>query len=114
MTAWVKEIREAELTPVPRMPQGGKWKRYVSQEADGRGMIFGMGSLDPGEEAGHVHVDEELFYVLKGKGEATWEVDGEIFRDELKPGVAFYKTSDIYHTMRNTGNEPLVGVFFKV
>ena len=114
MTVWVKEIREQELSPVAMMPQGGKWKRYVSQEADGRGMIFGMGSLDPGEEAGHAHEDEELFYVIKGTGEATWELDGETFRAELKPGVAFYKTSHIYHTMRNTGNIPLVGVFFKV
>jgi mannose-6-phosphate isomerase-like protein (cupin superfamily) len=114
MTVWVKEIREDELTPVARMPQGGKWKRYVSQEPDGRGMIFGMGCLNPGEEAGHAHEDEELFFVLRGHGEAEWELDGRTFTAELKPGVAFYKTSHIYHTMRNTGEEPLVGVFFKV
>jgi len=113
MTAWVKEIREDELAPVAMMPQG-TWKRYVSIEPDGRGMIFGMGSLAPGEQAGHDHVDEELFFVLKGSGEATWEIDEETFHAELKPGMAFYKTSGIYHTMRNTGDEPLVGVFFKV
>jgi mannose-6-phosphate isomerase-like protein (cupin superfamily) len=113
MTAWVKEIRDDELVPVAMMSQG-KWKRYVSEEPDGRGMIFGMGSLDPGEEAGHSHEDEELFYVLEGNGQATWEVNGETLQAELKPGVAFYKTSNIYHTMRNTGDEPLVGVFFKV
>ena len=28
--------------------------------------------------------------------------------------VAFYKTSHIHHTMRNTGQEPLVGLAFKV
>ena len=113
MTVWVKEIREDELAPVAMMPQG-KWKRYVSLEPDGRGMIFGMGSLAPGEETGHAHDEEELFYVLKGKGEAIWEVDGESFRAELIPGVAFYKTSNIYHTMRNTGDEPLVGIAFKI
>ena len=114
MTVWVKEIREDELTPVAMMPQGGTWKRYVSQEEDGRGMIFGMGRLDPGEAAGHAHDEEELFYVLRGYGEAIWEVDGETHQAELRPGVAFYKTSDIHHTMRNTGDEPLVGIFFKV
>ena len=114
MTAWIKRIREDELAPVPQMPQGGEWKRYVSQEADGRGMIFGMGRLAPGEEVGHAHEDEELFYVVKGHGEAVWEVDGETHRAALEPGVAFYKTSDIHHTMRNTGEEPLVGLFFKV
>ena len=77
-------------------------------------MIFGMGSLAPGEETGHAHDDEELFYVLKGKGEAIWEVDGETFRAELKPDVAFYKASASYHTMRNTGDEPLVEIAFKI
>jgi mannose-6-phosphate isomerase-like protein (cupin superfamily) len=113
MTAWVKEIREDELTPVPMMAYG-KWKRYVSLEEDGRGMIFAMGRLEPGEEVEHAHIEEELFYVLRGRGEAVWEVDGETHRAELKPGVAFYKTSHIHHKMRNTGQEPLVGIAFKV
>ena len=113
MAVWVKEIREDELAPVAMMAQG-VWKRYVSVEEDGRGMIFGLGCLEPGEEAEHAHVEEELFYVLKGHGEAVWAVDGETHRAELKPGVAFYKTSHIYHKMRNTGDEPLVGLAFKV
>jgi uncharacterized cupin superfamily protein len=90
------------------------WKRFVSLEEDGRGMIFGMGRLEPGEEVGHAHVEEEVFYVLHGHGEATWEENGVTHRAELKPGVAFYKTSHIAHTMRNTGQEPLVGLAFKV
>jgi len=113
VTAWVKEIREDELASVATMPQV-KWKRYVSAESDGRGMIFGLGKLDPGEEVSHKHIEEELFYVLEGKGEVTWEVDGQTFHAELIPGVAFYKTSNIYHTMRNTGNVPLLGLAFKV
>jgi len=113
MTAWVKEIREDELSPVSLVPQG-MWKRYVSLEEDGRGMIFGLGRLEPGEEVEHAHAEEELFYVLKGYGEAIWEVGGETHRAELKPGVAFYKTSHIYHKMRNTGDEPLVGLALKV
>lgn len=113
MTVWVKEIREDELEPVARVPQG-MWKRYVSVEDDGRGLVFGMGRLEPGEEVRHAHVEEELFYVLKGHGEAVWEVDGETYHAELKPGAAFYKTSHIHHTMRNIGQEPLVGLFCKV
>ena len=87
MTAWVKEIREDELAPVPMMAYG-TWKRYVSLEEDGRGMIFGLGRLEPGEEVEHAHVEEELFYVLKGRGEAIWEVDGQTHRAQLRPGVA--------------------------
>lgn len=113
MTAWVKEIREDELAPVAMVAQG-TWKRYVSLNEDGRGMIMGLGCLEPGEEVEHAHVEEELFYVLKGRGEAIWKEDGETHRAELRPGVAFYKTSHIHHKMRNDGKEPLVGLAFKV
>ena len=113
MKAWVKEIREDELAPSSIVPQG-TWKRFVSVDKGGRGMIFGLGRLEPGEEVGHAHVEEEIFYVLSGHGEATWEENGETHRAELKPGVAFYKTSHIPHFMRNTGPEPLVGLAFKV
>jgi mannose-6-phosphate isomerase-like protein (cupin superfamily) len=113
MKAWVKEIREEELAPVDLVPQGF-WKRYVTPDSDGRGMVFGMGKLMPGEEVSHGHIEEELFYVLSGFGEATWELDGSTQRAELKPGAAFYKTSHVEHTMRNTGEEPLLGLFFKV
>jgi mannose-6-phosphate isomerase-like protein (cupin superfamily) len=89
-------------------------KGFDPQETDYLGMIFGMSSLAPGEETVHAHDEEELFYVLNGKGEAIWEVYGVTFRAELIPGVVFYKLSDIYHTMRNTGVEPLVGIAFKI
>ena len=113
MAAWVKEIREDELGSVDQVPQG-VWKRYVSLEADSRGMVFGMGSLAPGEEVSHAHAEEELFFVLKGCGEAIWEENGREYNAALVPGAAFYKTSDIRHIMRNTGSEALVGIFFKV
>lgn len=113
MTVWVKEFREDELGPIEFVPQGA-WKRYVALETDGRGLIMGMGSLAPGEEISHAHIEEELFFTLKGHGEAFWEEDGKKFKAILKPGVAFYKTSNIFHLMRNTGTEPLVGIFVKV
>ena len=113
MTAWVKEISEDELGKVTTVPQG-IWKRYVSVEANGRGMIFVLGKLGPGEEISHNHVEEEIFYVLKGEGEATWVENGISHHATLKPGVALYKTSHISHTMRNTSDEPLVGLAVKV
>lgn len=113
MTAWVKEFREEELAPSTLVPEG-TWKRYVSVEQDGRGMIAGLGRLEPGEEIEHDHVEEELFYVIRGYGEAVWEEDGEVHRAQLRPGTAFYKTSCVRHKMRNNGQEPLVGVAFKV
>jgi len=113
MTAWVKELKVEELSASPIMTQG-KWKRYVSLDAEGHGMIFGMGCLEPGEEASHAHVEEEVFFVLSGQGEATWEIDGKAYSAQLYPGTAFYKTPHIHHTMRNTGTKPLIGLAFKV
>jgi mannose-6-phosphate isomerase-like protein (cupin superfamily) len=113
MTAWVKEFRIEELGTSPIMTSG-RWKRYVSKDPNGHGLIYGMGMLMPGEEAGHAHEEEEGFYVLQGHGEATWVVDGVTHTAELKPGVAFYKTPHIHHTMRNTGTEPLIGIVCKV
>jgi quercetin dioxygenase-like cupin family protein len=113
LTAWVKKFSEDELQSIEIVPLG-KWKRYVSLNEDGRGMIAGMGSMAPGEEVSHAHIEEELFFVLKGQGEAIWEEDGQEHRAALVPGAVFYKTSDIKHTMRNTGQEDMVGIFFKV
>lgn len=111
--AWVKEIREEELASVEAVPSG-VWKRYVSLEDGGRGMVFGMGRLNPGESITHDHDEEELFFVLKGSGIATWELDGAFHQAMLTPGMAFYKTSHVLHTMRAHGHEPLVGIYFKV
>ena len=113
MVAWVKELHQEELTPVPSMPQG-KWKRYISKQEGGHGLIYGMGMMAPGEEISHTHVEEEVFYVIQGHGEATWKINDVVYSAELKPGVAFYKTADIFHTMKNTGTEPLIGIYCKV
>lgn len=113
MTAWVKKFMEEDLENFDWIPQG-TWKRYVSLDPAGRGMIAGMGSLAPGESVSHSHVEEELFFVLKGHGEATWVEDGREFLAILEPGCAFYKTSNIDHVIRNTGTEKLVGLAYKV
>jgi mannose-6-phosphate isomerase-like protein (cupin superfamily) len=113
MVAWVKELRSEELTEVAGVTSG-KWKRYVSREEGGHGLIYGMGMLMPGEVLSHAHREEEIFYVLQGHGEAAWKIDDAAFSAELNPGFAFYKTANIFHTIRNTGAEPLVGIFCKV
>ncbi len=112
-TVWVRAVSEGDLQPVAGLQ--GLWKRYVSPEGANGGMIFGMGSLQPGEVAGwHEHPESEIFFVLSGQGEARWREDGQERRAELRPGVAFFKVGHIPHQMVNTGDAPLTGVFFKV
>ena len=112
MVAWVKELRPKELEEVSGIPSG-KWKRYISKGQDEVGLIFGLGMLMPGEVFSHAHKEEEVFYVLQGHGEASWQINDTTHSAELKPGVAFYKTADILHSMENTGKEPLIGIFCK-
>jgi len=113
MTAWVKKFNEEELKKIDWLPHG-TWKRYVSLDPAGRGMIAGLGSLAPGETVSHSHDEEELFFVLKGHGEASWVENGQEYTAKLEPGCAFYKTPNIAHVMHNTGSENLVGIAFKV
>lgn len=113
MTAWVKAIQESDLEASEHIPEG-HWIRYVSLEEAGNGMIFGMGRLESGEKVEHAHPEEEVFYVLRGRGVAVWEEGGTKHQANLAPGTAFYKTPNVHHAIRNTGDEPLLGLAFKV
>lgn len=113
MSVWIREFRKEDLEVSATVPQG-IWKRYVDGSGDSRGMLFGLGCLRPGETVSHSHEEEEAFYVLSGHGEAIWREKDEEVTQELRPGVAFYKSSGVYHVMRNTGTEDLVGIFCKV
>lgn len=109
MSGWVKQVQELDLAP-GREPQG-KWKRYVGGE--GRGLIFGLGRLEPGESVVHQHLEEEVFYVLSGRGEAEWTEDNVSHRAELVPGAAFFKSSHVPHTLRCVGEHPMLGLYCK-
>ncbi len=110
---WARKLTPDTLQPVAGLQ--GRWKRFVAPKAANRGMIFGMGELQPGEVAGwHEHPEPEVFFVLDGHGEARWQERGSEHRAELHPGVAFFKIGGIPHQMVNRGDIPLRGVFFKV
>jgi len=110
MSGWVKLVDERDLAP-GREPQG-LWKRYVGGE--GRGLIFGLGRLMPGEAVEHSHDEEEVFYVLSGRGKAHWTEGGREHEAELLPGNAFFKSSRVPHTLRCIGPEPMLGLYCKV
>jgi quercetin dioxygenase-like cupin family protein len=72
---WVNEIKVDLLEPLEGFQ--GLWKRFVLPSPENLGMIFLMGKINPGEVAGwHAHPDPEIFFVLQGKGEARWKVEG--------------------------------------
>jgi quercetin dioxygenase-like cupin family protein len=111
--ASAKTFNTAELTPVAGI--NGRWKRYVLPSPENFGMIVGLGELPPGTRMGwHAHADPEIFYVLQGRGRACWEWEGKEFSDRLSPGRAFYKIGKVRHDMENIGDEPLLGVAYKI
>lgn len=114
---WAKELRWNELfdanqAAVPGLQ--GHWRRWVSPSQANGNMVFGLGELAPGEVAEwHEHPEAEVFYVLAGRGAASWRIDGHEHQADLHPGVAFYKVGGIPHRMASVGDEPLRGVYFK-
>jgi len=111
--AWVKPLDTKDLGPIPGF--NGVWKRYVNPGPGSRGLVFAMGMLQPGEDAGwHAHPEEEVFYVLSGHGRALWRIGEKVYEAELRPGVAFFKRSGVPHQLENTGTEPLIGIACKV
>lgn len=109
MAGWVKRVDPTELQP-GREPQG-RWKRYVEGE---RGLIFGLGELAPGESVVHAHAEEEVFYVLSGRGVAEWTEGGVPHSAALAPGDAFFKTTGVHHVLRCVGDAPMRGLYCKV
>ena len=116
-TIWVKELEWTELLDGKHAAVAGlqgRWRRWVSPSESNGNMVFGLGELGPGEPADwHEHPEAEVFFVLAGRGEAKWRVDGVQHQAPLREGVAFYKIGGIPHQMVCVGDEPLRGVYFK-
>jgi quercetin dioxygenase-like cupin family protein len=110
---WVKELDESVLHPIEGIQ--GEYHRFIQPTRENGGLIGALGRLLPGQETGyHKHPEPEVFFVLRGEGEARWR-QGEVEHvAELFPGVAFYKTGGIPHQMVNTGGEPLLGFVTKI
>lgn len=56
----------------------------------------------------HVHPAPEIYFVLSGRG--RWTIGEETF--DAAPGTAIYHPPNASHRIVNTGDEPLVSVFF--
>jgi len=85
--------------------------RWVSEPRVTAAERFSAGvvSLEPGkghERHNHPGV-EEILYVLSGTGDQTVEVDDQILKREVGPGVLVHIPPDVYHSTVNTGQEPM-------
>jgi len=111
--AWVKRLSTTELGKLDWLE--GSWKRWIEPTRENRGMVFAMGMLERGEKADwHEHEEPEVFFVLEGRGQARWKINGEVSTARLEPGVAFYKVGGVPHRMLQTGRKPMRGLAFKI
>ena len=86
-----------------------RWKLLITGErGPSSGIVTGIAELPPGESLLlHHHEPEETYYVIKGKGHMQID-DCEA---EIGPGSVVYIPPNATHTVRCTGNEPLVFIF---
>ena len=87
---------------------GGRIKRVIGSES-AKNMALAIGIFQPGEGLVlHDHPkEEELYYILCGKGTVTI---GDQER-EVKEGDALYVPIGVKHKIVNTGSEELRSVF---
>lgn len=80
----------------------------------GKCWLFAKGTMPPGTTIGlHPHIeDEEIYYILKGKGRIT---DDDII-EEVGPGDAAVTGAGSKHALENIGEDELefIGVVYYV
>jgi mannose-6-phosphate isomerase-like protein (cupin superfamily) len=104
--------RQDEMTSETRdRMRGGKGSvniRHIfsQEEFDGKCRLFARITLEPGCSIGeHVHDrEEEVFYIISGTG--TVNDNGKT--SVLMPGDAVKTGNGAFHSIENTGTEPLV------
>jgi quercetin dioxygenase-like cupin family protein len=90
----------------------GKYKRVIESD---KGLIVGMGKIQPGQSMGwHAHPEEEAFVVLSGEGIAYWKENGIEKQAKLSKDKVFYKGPNVEHNMKATGEKALIGVVCKL
>lgn len=103
----VRVVRLEEVAPI-ELP-GGSWSRVLlTGERVGAGTALGFSSFAPGTvTAALSHSEDELAYVLTGRGELWLE-------DEVVPYAAdsaLFIPAGVWHVVANTGDEPVSMVF---
>ena len=112
-SVWVRSLHEVTLSSQPGIK--GSFGRLIQPSAENSGLVMGKGVLPPGCDMGwHAHPEPEVFLVLEGEGEASWDEGGQRHTANLEPGSAFFKVGGINHRMANTGSRDLIGVFVKI
>ena len=103
----VAVVTQADVPPIA-LP-GGSWSRVMlTGERVGAATALGVSSFAAGTSTAMLsHATEELAYVVTGSGELR--LDGDVV--PYTAGSALYIPAGVWHSVVNTGNEPVTMVF---
>jgi len=93
---------------------GGTWCRLIESADTEAGLIFGFGRIKPGDGRGwhsHPEGEDEIFYVIEGKGLAEWKFEGKSYKQEIPSGAAFYTPGIMENNITNVGDKDLSCVY---
>ncbi len=99
------EIKDYELHLGPDMTIPGKV--FVGSALGATGSELSFQSLVPGQDSGFLHTHkthEELYFILKGKGE--YQVDGEVF--PIGEGSIIRVAPEGKRALKNTGDGEMI------
>lgn len=99
------EIKDYELHLGPDMTIPGKV--FVGSALGATGSELSFQSLVPGQDSGFLHTHkthEELYFILKGKGE--YQVDGEVF--PIGEGSIIRVAPEGKRALKNTGDREMI------
>lgn len=101
----LSEIKDYELHLGPDMTIPGKV--FVGSALGATGSELSFQSLVPGQDSGFLHIHkthEELYFILKGKGE--YQVDGEVF--PIGEGSIIRVAPEGKRALKNTGDGEMI------
>lgn len=101
----LSEIKDYELHLGPDMTISGKV--FVGSALGATGSELSFQSLTPGQDSGFLHTHkthEELYFILKGKGE--YQVDGEVF--PIGEGSIIRVAPEGKRALKNTGDGEMI------
>ena len=86
-----------------------RWKLLTAGErTESAGLVTGIAEVPPGERLLlHHHGPEETYYIVQGRG----RMEIEDRAADVGPGFAAYIPPNARHTLRCTGEDPLILVF---
>ncbi len=93
---------------------GGTWYRLIESADTEAGLIFGFGRIKPDDGRGwhsHPEGEDEIFYVIEGKGLGEWKFEGKSYKQEIPSGTAFYTPGIMENNITNVGDKDLLCVY---